>query len=156
MNWVCWLIKIRCCICFCFGLFKYIPGSAHNSWMKNLSHPKFHVLTVPNRLFHVFQLFQNVELNQIHFPENHPTTTYQNTSQSFLSLGIPLMWPIILTSFYKTAWYLLQATKFCPIEITGFRYSYFTVRVTTNDTLVPSFHRKGNDRPYRGNDQRLG
>ena len=42
----------------------------------------------------------------------------------------------------------LQATKFCSIRITCFRYSYFTVRITTNDSSVPSFRWKGNDRPY--------
>ena len=39
---------------------------------------------------------------------------------------------------------------------TGFRNSYFTVRVTTNDPSVPSFYLKGKDRPYRGNNQPLG
>ena len=105
--------------------------------MKTLSHPKSHVLTVPNRLFHVFQSFQSVELNQIHFPENHPTTIYQNTNQSFPSLGIPLMWPIILTSFYKTGWYLFQATKFCSIRITGFCYSYLLLGLRRTTRRYP-------------------
>ena len=49
-----------------------------------------------------------------------------------------------------------QATEFCSIRITGFRYSSFTAKVSTDDSSVPSFHLKGNDRLYRGNDQRLG
>ena len=46
--------------------------------------------------------------------------------------------------------------KRCSIRITVFRYSYFTVRVTTSNSSVPSFHWKDNDRLYRGNNQRLG
>ena len=49
-----------------------------------------------------------------------------------------------------------QARKFCSVKITGFCYSNFTVRVTTNNLLVPLFHQKGNNCPGKGNDQRLG
>ena len=41
-----------------------------------------------------------------------------------------------------------QATKFCSVRITGFPYSYVTVRVTTNNSTVPLFHGKGNDHLY--------
>ena len=51
----------------------------------------------------------------------HSAEAYSEPSQIFLNI-------------------LNQATKFCCIGITGFRYSYFTVRVTTNDSSVPSFH----------------
>ena len=36
--------------------------------------------------------------------------------------------------------YRVQATKFCFIRITGFHYSYFIVRVTTDDLFAPLFH----------------
>ena len=45
-----------------------------------------------------------------------------------------------------------QARKFCSIRITGFSYFYFTVRVVMNNSLVPSFHWKGYDHLYKGND----
>ena len=44
-----------------------------------------------------------------------------------------------------------QAMKIYSIRITGFHYSYFTVRVMTNDSLVPVFLWKGNGCPYMGN-----
>ena len=37
-----------------------------------------------------------------------------------------------------------QAKKFCSIRKIGFRYSYFTVRIMTNDPLV-SIARQGNN-----------
>ena len=33
-----------------------------------------------------------------------------------------------------------QAKKICSIRKKAFRYSYLTVRITTNDFSVPSFH----------------
>ena len=46
-----------------------------------------------------------------------------------------------------------QAMKIYSIRITGFHYSYFTVRVMTNDSLVPVFLWKGNVCPHMGNGQ---
>ena len=33
-----------------------------------------------------------------------------------------------------------QAKEFCSVRETGFCYSYFTVRITTNPMLLPLFH----------------
>ena len=65
-------------------------------------------------------------------------------------------WGYILFEKKKRNFIIPQATKFCSIRIIGFRYSYFTVRITINDLLVPSFKWKGNECLYRGNDQYLG
>ena len=69
------------------------------------------------------------------------------------------------TVLQKNSWQIMvvnlqvQATKCFCIRITGFCYSYFTVRVTKNNLLVPLFQWKGNNHPYKddlGNNKCLG
>ena len=97
-------------------------------------------------------------------------STYSLFASVFISL--PLLF-VLQSSIFISMWHVKgvnnssfflvfikgdipQAIKFCSIRIAGFCDSNFTVRGTTNNLLVLSFHGKGSDCLYRGNDQHLG